>query len=183
MEINVLVPVAQGVEEMETITIVDVLRRAGAVVTMASVDQMTIQASKGVEFKADALIDDCMDNDYDLVVVPGGIPGADNLAASVSLETMLKNQAEKNKFYGAICASPAVVLHAKGLVTPGKVTCHPGFVQMIDNGNIDESNVVIHDKCVTSRGGGTAMEFALTLVEILFSKGVRKEVEAGLAIA
>ncbi|MCG8639787.1 MAG: DJ-1/PfpI family protein, partial [Desulfobacterales bacterium] len=112
MEKDVLVPVAQGVEEMETITIVDILRRGGAKVTMASVDTLDIKAAKGVEFKADTLIETCMDREFDLIVIPGGIPGADNLAASESLGTLLKKQAEQNRYYGAICASPAVVLHS-----------------------------------------------------------------------
>ena len=182
MEKDVLVPVAQGVEEMETITIVDILRRGGAKVTMASVDTLDIKAAKGVEFKADTLIETCMDREFDLIVIPGGIPGADNLAASESLGTLLKKQAEQNRYYGAICASPAVVLHSHGLVTPGKVTCHPDFVERIDNGNVMDSDVVIDETCITGRGGGTAVPFALTLVETLFSKEIRKKVEAGLAL-
>lgn len=182
MEKKILVPVAQGIEEMETITIVDVLRRSGATVIMASVDKIEITASRGVEFKADTLIESCLDESFDLIVLPGGIPGADNLKASKSLGTILKKQAEQKKYYGAICASPAVVLHPLGLVTPGKVTCHPGFSNMIDNGNIVDSNVVVDNHCITSRGGGTALEFALTLVEILYSSEVRGGVEKGLAL-
>jgi 4-methyl-5(b-hydroxyethyl)-thiazole monophosphate biosynthesis len=182
MSRHVLVPVAQGVEEMETITIVDVLRRAGARVTMASVDAIEIKAAKGVVFKADALLNDCKEQEFDLIVVPGGLPGADNLNASKTLGEMLKKQAQKNKYYGAICASPAVVLHPLGLVTPGNVTCHPGFVDQIDNGNVTGATVVVDQKCITSRGGGTALEFALTLVGLLYSNDVRCEVEKGLAL-
>jgi len=182
MEKKVLVPVAQGTEEMEAITIIDVLRRAGADVIVASVDDMTIKASKGIEFKADRLIKDCMDEPFDLIVLPGGIPGAQNLQNSKDLETLLKKQAEQQKYYGAICASPAVVLHHYGLVTPGRVTCHPGFAGQIDNGNIVESNVVVDKNCITSRGAGTACEFALNLVELLYSKEKKKEVAQGLAL-
>ena len=102
-----------------------------------------------------------MDEQFDLIVLPGGIPGAMNLRDSKELETLLKKQAQSNGLYGAICASPAVVLHHHGLVTPGQVTCHPGFVDQIDNGNIVENNVVVDGNCVTSRGAGTACEFAL----------------------
>jgi len=182
MEKRVLVPVAQGVEEMETITIVDVLRRSGATVLMASVDDINIKAAKGVEFKADTLIDAIVDESFDLIVIPGGLPGADNLQASKTLSALLKKQAEQQKYYGAICASPAVVLHPLGLVTPGKVTCHPGFVDQIDNGNVVQANVVVDQHCITSRGGGTALEFALTLVGVLYSNDVRCEVEKGLAL-
>lgn len=183
MEKKVLVPVAQGTEEMEAVTIIDVLRRAGAQVTVASVDQITIKASKGLEFKADCLIKDCMDEDYDLIALPGGIPGAQNLRDSKELEGLLKRQAEQKRFYAAICASPAVVLHHYGLVTPGKVTCFPSFTQFIDNGNTVAENVVVDNNCITSKGAGTACEFALKLVELLYSEEKTNEVRTGLALS
>jgi len=180
---KVLVPVAQGVEEMETITIIDVLRRSGASVIAASVDEINIKASGGIEFKADRLIKDCMDEEFDLIAVPGGIPGAHNLRDSKELKVLLGKQADQQKYYAAICASPAIVLHHHGLVTPGKVTCHPGFVDMIDHGNIVESNVVVDGNCITSRGAGTACDFALKLVELLYSKEKKKEVAQSLALS
>ncbi|MBU1195976.1 MAG: DJ-1/PfpI family protein [Proteobacteria bacterium] len=183
MEKKVLVSVAQGIEEMEAVTIIDVLRRAGARVTVASVDQMMIRASKGLEFKADCLIKDCMEEDFDLIVLPGGVPGAQNLRDSKILELLLKRQAQQNRYYAAICASPAVVLHHYGLVTPGKVTCFPSFSQFIDNGNTLNENVVVDGNCITSKGAGTACEFALKLVELLYSKDKKSEVRTGLALA
>lgn len=182
MEKKVLVPVAQGIEEMEAVTIIDILRRAGAHVLVASVDNLQIKASRGIEFKADTLIKDCMEDSFDLIVLPGGIPGAENLRDSKELETLLRKQASLKKFYGAICASPALVLHHHGLITPGNVTCHPGFAGLIDNGNIIEQNVVIHHNCITSRGAGTACDFALALVELLYSKEKKKQVAQGLAL-
>ncbi|MBT3178884.1 MAG: DJ-1 family protein [Desulfobacula sp.] len=182
MEKKVLVPVAQGTEEMEAITIIDVLRRAGANVIVASVDKIDIKASNGIEFKANILIKDCMDEQFDLIVLPGGIPGAQNLRDSKDLTILLKKQAEQQRYYGAICASPAVVLHHLGLVTPGQVTCHPGFADQIDNGNIVESKVVVDGNCITSRGAGTACDFALTLVGILYSEEKKKQVAQGLAL-
>lgn len=182
MEKKVLVPVAQGIEEMEAITIIDVLRRAGAQVIVASVDELVIKASKGIRFYADKLIKECMDEEFDLIALPGGIPGAQNLQNSKELEILLKRQADQEKYYGAICASPAVVLHHHGLVTPGKVTCHPGFADLIDNGNILASKVVVHGKCITSQGAGTACEFALSLVEHLYSREKRDQVAQGLAL-
>lgn len=167
---------------MEAITIIDVLRRAGTRVVVASVDEIMIKASQGTEFKAEKLIKDCMDETFDLIVLPGGIPGAMNLRDSKELEALLKKQAEQNRLYGAICASPAVVLHHHGLVTPGKVTCHPGFVDHIDNGNIVEAKVVVDNNCVTSRGAGTACDFALKLVELLYSEKKKNEVMQGLAL-
>jgi 4-methyl-5(b-hydroxyethyl)-thiazole monophosphate biosynthesis len=179
---HVLVPLAQGIEEMEAITIIDVLRRAEAEVTVASVDELEILASRGTRLRADCLIQSCMDKSFDLIVLPGGIPGAENLKASKELEQLLKNQARAEKYYGAICASPAVVLHHHGLVRPGAVTCHPGFSHLIDNGNIQDQAVVMDGKCITSKGAGTALAFALKLVEVLYSREKVLEVMAGLAI-
>lgn len=182
MEKTVLVPVAQGIEEMEAITIIDVLRRAGAKVVVASVDDLTVKASRGIEFKADVLIRDCLDRAFDLIVLPGGIPGADNLKNSKDLADLLKKQASQNKLYGAICASPAIVLHSLGLVTPGAVTCHPGFANLIEGGMIQDNNVVVDGSCITSKGAGTALEFALTLVDHLFDDKVLADVKGGLAL-
>ncbi len=182
MEKKVLVPVAQGTEEMEAVTIIDVLRRAGAEVTIASVDTMIIKASRGLEFKADRLIKDCMDEEFDLIVLPGGVPGAMNLRDSKELEILLKKQADQKKYYAAICASPAVVLHHYGLITPGKATCHPGFAGQIDDGNVLSSAVVKDGICITGRGAGAACEFALSLVALLYSEEKKKEVMHGLAL-
>ncbi len=180
---KVLVPVAQGTEEMEAVTIVDVLRRAGAEVIVASVDDILIHASKGMRFTADCLIRDCMDRSFDLIALPGGIPGAQNLRDSEDLEILLKKQAEQKKYYAAICASPALVLHHHGLVTPGRVTCHPGFADLIDNGRVLDSRVVVDENCITGRGAGTACDFALELVRLLYSEQKKKEVMQGLALS
>ena len=179
---HVLVPLAQGIEEMEAITIIDVLRRAGAQVTAASVDDIDMLASRGTRLRADCLIGDCMDTSWDLIVLPGGIPGAENLKASEELAQLLKAQAASDKYYGAICASPAVVLHHHGLVRPGAVTCHPGFSHMIENGNIEDLSVVVDGNCITSKGAGTALAFALKLTELLYSRETVQDVRAGMAI-
>ncbi len=177
-----MVPMAQGTEEMEAITIIDVLRRAGAKVTVASVDELQITAARGTKIIADCLICECKDQTFDLIAVPGGLPGAHNLAESEVLGQMLKAQASSGRLYGAICASPAVVLHHHGLITPGKVTCHPSFTQAIDNGNTQDLDVVVDGNCVTSRGGGTSLDFALELVARLFLPETVAEVRKGLAI-
>lgn len=182
MEKKVLVPVAQGIEEMEAITIIDVLRRAGAKVVVASVDELEIHAARGICFKADCLISDCMNDSFDLIALPGGIPGAENLKASAELGEMLARQAASGQLYGAICASPAVVLHSRGLITPGKVTCHPGFSHLIDSGNVLDDPVVVEGNCITSKGAGTALDYALKLTELLFPPETLAEVRAGLAL-
>ena len=117
MQKTVLVPVADGTEELEAVAIIDVLRRAGATVTVASVTgARQITASRGVVIVADALIEACLEMEFDLVVLPGGIPGAEHLRDSAELIGILRRQRDKDRLYGAICASPAVVLEHHGLL-------------------------------------------------------------------
>ena len=172
---KILVPIADGSEEIEAVCIIDVLRRAGAEVTVASVDELTITASRGVRIIADARIGECTDETYDCIALPGGMPGAEHLRDSKELTVLLKKQAEAEKLYAAICASPVVVLQHHGLLKGRKATCHPGFSDELENGV--DSRVVVDENCVTSRGPGTAIEFALALVEILFGTKKAREVE------
>jgi protein deglycase len=170
MSKEVLVPVADGTEELEAIAIVDILRRAGMTVTIASVDEGDVTMSRGVRIDADTLIEHCTDMSYDLVVLPGGSEGARKLRASTHLGRILKRQAGQGKMYAAICASPAIVLKHHGLLDGHKATCHPDFVEELDNKKHVEERVVVDGNLVTSRGPGTAVEFALKLVELLDGK-------------
>ncbi|MCG8563545.1 MAG: DJ-1/PfpI family protein, partial [Desulfobacterales bacterium] len=139
-----------------------------------------IQAARGIVFEADCLISQCLDRDFDLIALPGGLPGAENLAASPELADLLKKQAGRQALYGGICASPALVLHPLGLVREGAVTCHPGFAHFI--GETSGERVSRDGCCITSRGGGTSLDFALALVELLFPQDTLDEVRAGLAL-
>lgn len=176
MSRSVLVPVADGCEEIETVCIIDVLRRAGAEVTVASVDSLEITASRGVKLVADSLIGACVEITYDLIVIPGGMPGAEHLRDSEVLIAMLKRQQSEGRLYGAICASPAVVFQHHNLLGERRATTHPGFVDRLENCSAVESRVVIDGNCITSRGPGTAIEFALKLVEILYGEEKATEV-------
>lgn len=183
MKKTVLVPVADGTEELEAVAIIDVLRRSGAAVTVASVTgARQITASRGVVIVADALIEDCTEKDYDLVVLPGGIPGAERLRDCAHLTRILKRQHERGGLYGAICASPAVVLEHHGLLAGLQATCHPGSVHQLATRDRVEDRVVADGNCLTSRGAGTAVEFALALVERLYGKEKREEVAAPMVI-
>jgi 4-methyl-5(b-hydroxyethyl)-thiazole monophosphate biosynthesis len=183
MDKTVLVPVADGTEELEAVAIIDVLRRAGAKVTVASVTgTRQITASRGVVIVADALIEDCTEKDYDLVVLPGGIPGAEHLRDSAELIGILKRQRDETRLYGAICASPAVVLEHHGLLAGHQATCHPGFVDQLTSTDRIDDRVVMDGNCFTSRGPGTAVEFALALVERLYGKSKRYGVAAPMVI-
>ena len=174
---RVLVPIADGTEEIEAVCIIDVLRRAEAEVVVASVGAKEVTCSRGVKIVADKLIGECRDDTFDMIVLPGGIPGAENLRDSADLIELLKQQAGSGGFFGAICASPAVVLQAHGLLENRQATTHPGFVdQLLPNSGI-ESRVVVDGNCITSRGPGTALEFSLKLVEMLY--GPEKAAEVG----
>ena len=182
MSKKVLVPVADGSEEIEAVCIIDVLRRAGADVTVASVERMQITASRGVKIVADALISECVDQDWDLVVLPGGIPGAEHLRDCRQLEEILKRQHRRQALYAAICASPAVVLQHHGLLEGRQATSHPAFAERLANQGAAASRVVVDGSCVTSAGPGTALEFALELVVQLFGREKAREVAAPMVL-
>ena len=180
---QVLVPVADGSEEIEAVTIIDVLRRAGAEVTVASVNDLQITASRGVRLVADCLINECLDRQYDLVVLPGGMPGAEHLRDNQDLKTILLRHSNAGLLFGAICAAPAVVLQNHGLLHHRKATCHPGHVKTLQDPSAANERVVVDGNCVTSQGPGTALEFALKLVELLFSREKMASVAAPMVIA
>ncbi len=182
MDKRVLVPMADGTEMIEALTVVDVFRRAGIAVDTASVGDLIITSSHGVKIETDKLIKDCLETEYDLVVIPGGIPGAENLKNSDALTSILKRQKETNKLYGAICASPAVVLEPIGLLAEKNATCHPMFAANLDNSKFSEQDVMVDGNCVTSRGAGTSVAFALKLLDLLAGEEKMREVAKGMVV-
>ena len=179
---KVLVPIADGTEEIEAVCIIDVLRRAGVTVTVASVGEMQITASRGVKITADSLIADCQGERYDLIALPGGIPGAENLRDSSVLTDILKAQSQAGRWLGAICAAPAVVLAPQGLLAGRHATAHPAFVDRLADRTRAAERVVVDGRCVTSRGPGTAIEFALKLVALLCGEAKAQEVAAPMVL-
>ncbi|KAI3702797.1 hypothetical protein L6452_28549 [Arctium lappa] len=179
---KVLVPIANGTEPMEAVITVDVLRRAGADVTVASVEnQLRVDACHGVKIVADALITDCVDTVFDLISLPGGMPGATTLKDNNTLENIVKKQASEGRLYAAICAAPAVALGSWGLLKGLKATCYPSFMeQLSSSATTVESRVQQDGKAITSRGPGTAMEYSVALVEQLFGKEKADEVSGPL---
>ncbi|MFQ3263890.1 MAG: 4-methyl-5(b-hydroxyethyl)-thiazole monophosphate biosynthesis [Polaribacter sp.] len=181
-----LVPVADGSEEIEVVTIIDVLRRAGVLVTVASVSaskDLKITAARGTQIVADCDIKDCAGKVWDLIALPGGVAGSEILAESDVLDQLLHTQVDASGLYGAICAAPAIVLGDKGLLADKTATCHPQFYQSIKAKEVDtESRVVVDGNCVTSQGPGTAIDFALELVEQLCGVVKREEVASPLVL-
>jgi len=180
---QVLVPIADGTEEIEAVCIIDVLRRAGADVTVASVGRLQITASRGVRIVADCTIAECVDEDFDLIALPGGMPGAEHLRDSSALTKLLRRQQNEGRWYGAICAAPAVILSHHGLLGGRRATGHPAFSSQLTDGQPVSDRVVVADRCVTSQGPGTALEFALALVASLFGDAKASEVAAPMLVA
>ena len=181
---SVLVPLAQSCEELEAVTIIDLLRRADIDVTTAGLDEQPVTASRGVVLIPDTTLDEALTKDYDMVVLPGGLPGADYLDNDERIQGLLKKMANNKKFTAAICAAPKVFASA-GLLEGKRATAYPGTLEklMLNNTTITADVVIKDGKVITSRGPGTAMDFALVLIENLVGIEKRDEVEAGLARA
>lgn len=181
---KVLVPIADGSEEMEAVISIDVLRRAGAEVHVASVmpDEKKVKASRDVRIEADCMISGCANEDWDLIALPGGMPGAEHLQHNNVLVSLLKSQMDAMRWVAAICAAPAVVLGRNGLIRDYKVTCHPNFQKELGvyvKQPVNET-VVIYRNLVSSQGAGTAMQYALTLVSLLYDDEKARDVAQGL---
>ena len=176
---SVLVPLAQGCEELEAITVVDLLRRAGIEVTTAGLDEQAVKASRGTVLVPDTHLDEALKQDYDMVVLPGGLPGADHLDNDPRIHALLRNMADSGHYTAAICAAPKVLAHA-GLLEGRQVTSFPGVLDAVSGIDYSSEAVVEDGNLITSRGPGTAMDFALTLIERLVGKTKRDEVESAL---
>lgn len=178
---RVLVPLAQGCEELEAVTIIDLLRRAGIDVTSASLDEQPVRASRGTVLIADTTLAAALQQDYDMIVLPGGLPGADHLNQDPRIQQLLTTMAAQDKFTAAICAAPKVLASA-GLLDGKRATAFPGTLEKLNlpNTALDSTAVVQDGKVITSKGPGTAMDFALTLIENLAGQAIREQVETGL---
>ena len=175
---KVLIPLAEGFEELEAITIIDLLRRAGVEVTVAGLSDGPITASRGVVVMADMSLDDALSQEYDMVVLPGGAVGSDNLNEDPRVLELLKRMANSERFTAAICAAPKVLASA-GVLAGHKITAYPGVMGALQNKDFTDSGeaVVADGKIITSRGPGTAMDFALVLIAELAGDAKRREIE------
>ncbi|MDR2070526.1 MAG: DJ-1/PfpI family protein [Treponema sp.] len=172
MSKKALVFLADGFEEVEAVTPVDYLRRAGIVVTTASIGgSKTVTGAHGIQVIADSLITELPDGTvWDVLVCPGGMPGASNIAASASASALLKAQAAAGRWIGAICASPAVVLFPLGLLQDRRFTCYPGMEGRVNGACWLPDPVVTDGNIITSRGAGTAGLFARAIIGQVLSQ-------------
>lgn len=166
---KIAVFLADGYEEIEALTVVDVTRRAGIKCDMVSIEGELVRSAHDIYVKADKLIDEEEIKEYDMVVFPGGLPGADNLAKDDRVINIIKYFNENNKFIAAICASPAIVLSAAGIEENRYITSYPGkdFEEMLEKANYVEELVVVDGNIITSRGPATTLLFAYKIVDAL----------------
>ncbi|HIE54140.1 MAG TPA: DJ-1/PfpI family protein [Chromatiaceae bacterium] len=178
---RVLVPLAQGCEELEAVTIIDLLRRARIEVVTAGLGPGPVTCSRGVVLLPDTILDEVLEDEFDMVVLPGGLPGADHLQSNPRIIRMLKRMSEEGRYTAAICAAPKVLATA-GLLEGRQATSYPGVLESMElpTTEVLDKPVVVDDKVLTSRGPGTAMDFALELIARLEGPAAREAVEAPL---
>lgn len=183
MTLRALIVVAEGVEEIETVTLIDVLRRAEIEVVVASIEtRRMITCSRGVRLTADTMLNDVLAQEFDLIVLPGGMPGAQRLAEHQPLAQRVQEQAAAGRFFAAICAAPALALQSYGVLRHRRMTCYPAFSDRLSGCTFVDQPVVVDGNCITSQGPATALEFALTLVEQLAGKAMRKSVAEAMLL-
>ena len=179
--IRVLVPLAEGFEELEAVTIIDLLRRADIEVVTAGLKPGPVTASRGTMLVPDTDLDSVVDENFDMIVLPGGLPGAQHLDDDARIHRLLQRQASGQGYTAAICAAPKVLANA-GLLDGKSATSYPGLVASEDFPRVRvlDQPVVVDGQVITSRGPGTAMDFALQLIESLTDADCRNRVEDAL---
>jgi protein deglycase len=178
---RVCVLLAEGFEEIEAVTIVDVLRRAGVETMTVGVSSDRIRGAHGIELRADATLDEISQQGWAMVVLPGGIPGATNLRDDPKVQDLLRSQHAAGGQLAAICAAP-IALHSAGVLAGRRATSYPGFEKDLDGVDYGTDPVVQDGTITTSRGPGTAMAFALVLVERLVGADKAATLKQGMLV-
>jgi 4-methyl-5(b-hydroxyethyl)-thiazole monophosphate biosynthesis len=179
---RVLIPLATGFEELEAVTLIDLLRRAGiSVITASLTEQQQVTASRGVRLVADTTLRAARNDDFDMLILPGGMTGANNLNDEQRIHGVITRMNAYNKAIAAICAAPLVLAHA-GILNGKTISCYPGAISADDwpEIKITDQAVVVDDNIFTAQGPGSAIEFALAIIEFLTDEKTRNDVEASL---
>lgn len=172
---KVLIPVANGSESLETVALVNVLRRGELHVSLASIGrELQVAATRGITLTADALYSELAGRDFDAIILPGGEDGARALAQCAPLIEQLRRQRLAHRWFGGICAAPALVLAAHGLLDGKQATCYPSFREQLLHW-VDQP-VVVDGHCITSQGPATAIAFGLELLARLSSPELSRRV-------
>lgn len=174
---KVAVYFATGYEEIEALSVVDVLRRGGIEVIMVGVDGKTVVSSHGIGIQMDALIDEIDHDELEMMVLPGGVPGVNNLAQNPTLIENLKKFKAAGKWIAAICAAPGVVLGELGFLENEKATCYPGYEDKLLGGQYVDEKVVVSHKIITAKGAGVSLEFGYKLLEVLKNKDLAESIK------
>jgi 4-methyl-5(b-hydroxyethyl)-thiazole monophosphate biosynthesis len=178
---KICIPLAKGFEEIEAVTLIDVFRRAGFDVTVCGVNGHQVLGSHGIVVTADMTADQALEIAWDLVALPGGMPGATNLRDDPEIKKLLEKVSAAGGYIAAICAAPIVLAH-HGFIHGKKVTSFPSFAGQMRGAEYSEGRVVFDGKILTSRGPGTAMEFALAITELLAGKDKADELREQMLI-
>ncbi|MFQ5509907.1 MAG: DJ-1 family glyoxalase III [Leptospirillia bacterium] len=178
---KVLVPLAEGFEEIEAVTVIDILRRAGVEVISAGLTDGPIKGSRGIVVTPDTAVHRIMDNDFDMVVLPGGLPGTTHLRLDKRIHDIVNRIHERKGYVTAICAAPTLFAEM-GFLEDRRATSHPSTREEVSARTKDysEDRVVTDGHFITSRSPGTAMEFAMKLVEVLAGKEMVAKVNEGV---
>ena len=183
MSKTVLFAVSRGTESVEFSAPYDILKRAGAKLTIAKVKEndkdttKTFTTAQGLEIKADNFIEEVSSNKYDMIVCPGGLPNGEILGKNKTLIEMLKTQKKEGRFYTAICASPYFVFELNGLFDGECGTCYPSFQDKLKNQTKAKDRVVVSNKCISSQGPCSALEFGYELCGALFGEEMKKKLQ------
>lgn len=179
--VRVLIPLAEGFEELEAVTIIDLLRRAGVGVVTAGLKPGPVTGSRRTVLVPDTELDAVIDETFDMIVLPGGLPGAQHLNDDERIHRLLQRQAADGRYTAAICAAPKVLADA-GLLDGKSATSYPGVLvgEAFPRVRVLDRPVVVDGKLITSRSPGTAMDFALQLIESLIDASCREQVEKAL---
>ncbi len=180
---SVLIPLAQGCEDLEAVTIIDLLRRAEFAVTTAGLESALtpIKASRGTNLLPDTSLDKALKTNYDMLVLPGGLPGADHLNNDPRIIKLIQQMAAEDKYTCAICAAPRALAHA-GILQGKRATSYPGTLDRMEISGMTYTGeaVTIDGKIITARGPGVAIDFTLALIEALAGNELKQQVEAPL---
>ena len=171
---------AEGFEEIEALTVVDICRRGGLTTDMVSVTgSAEVTGSHGITVKADKMFEQADANDYDMLVLPGGMPGTKNLEAHEGLMGQIDTFYEAGKYIAAICAAPSI-FGQRGILKGRNACSYPSFESHLEGASVTAGPVEVSDHVITSRGMGTAIEFGLTILRIFCGQEKAEELAKGI---
>lgn len=177
---KVYIFLADGFEEIEALTVVDLLRRADIDITMVSVSgSLDVMGGHRITVRADKLFEELNFSDADMLVLPGGKMGTDNLSVHEGLDKLLKNFAKQDKLLSAICAAPSI-LGNKGLLKGKKAICYPGFEEYLTGAKVVDTDVVTDGNIITSKGMGTSIDFSLAIITKLIDENEAAKIAASI---